>query len=469
MSINSFENYPMSWKPDLSKTTGPKYLALAQLLEEEIRTGRLKGGTKLPPQRELADFLNVNLSTVSKALKLCEQKGFVSASVGCGTFVASGATAEPVLLGPGGNSRLIEMGAIVPDVLCNQRVKAYLEELLKRPDSLALFSYGVPEGSTRHREAGVAWLGRSGFQTDRDHVVLAAGGQNALTGALGTFFHQGDKVGTDPLTYPGVKTAAKMLGIHLIPVRSQNHEMTEEGIRYAMQNENIKGLYVIPDFQNPTSHVMSLETRKKIAQVAEETGLLVIEDGLNNLLEEDPLPPIASFAPEHVVYLSSLSKTVAPGLRTAFLHVPKRNYQDLVTSLYSMNIALSPLLATLSAGLIEEGIADEILAARKEQIAQRNRIVNSLLGDCVAAAQPTCPLRYLQLPERFTGKTFELRAQEIGVQIYGAERFVIGNQPAPRTVRLSVTTPRTTEELTVGLTRLKELLFANSYDMIAKR
>lgn len=56
MSINSFENYPMSWRPDLSKTTGPKYLALAQLLEEEIRTGRLKGGTKLPPQRELADF-----------------------------------------------------------------------------------------------------------------------------------------------------------------------------------------------------------------------------------------------------------------------------------------------------------------------------------------------------------------------------------------------------------------------------
>lgn len=197
----------MSWRPDLSKTTGPKYLALAQLLEEEIRTGRLKGGTKLPPQRELADFLNVNLSTVSKALKLCEQKGFVSASVGCGTFVASGATAEPVLLGPGGNSRLIEMGAIVPDVLCNQRVKAYLEELLKRPDSLALFSYGVPEGSTRHREAGVAWLADRDFKPTGTMSCWPPGGQNALTGALGTFFHQGDKVGTDPLTYPGIKTA----------------------------------------------------------------------------------------------------------------------------------------------------------------------------------------------------------------------------------------------------------------------
>ena len=82
MPVNSFENYPMSWKPDLKNTTGPKYLALVKLLEEDIERGALKPGTKLPPQRELADFLDVNLSTISRAFKLCEQKGLLSASVG---------------------------------------------------------------------------------------------------------------------------------------------------------------------------------------------------------------------------------------------------------------------------------------------------------------------------------------------------------------------------------------------------
>lgn len=359
----------------------------------------------------------------------------------------------------GNNDRkVIELGAIVPAVECNSRVNQYMEKLLKKPDASSLLSYGVPEGTKRHREAGVAWLKKSGFCTDSAHIVLAAGGQNALTASLGAFFQRGDKVGTDPLTYPGVKTAAKMLGIHLIPVQSQNNEMTAEGIRYAIQNENIKGLYVIPDFHNPTTHVMSVETRKMIAGFAKECNLLVIEDGLNNLLEEKPMPPIASFAPEHIVYLSSLSKTIAAGLRTAFIHVPTPYQQELVTTLYSMNISISPLLATVSAGLIEEGIADKIITERKRMLRERNCIVNEILEPYVVASEPTCPLRYIHLPEHFTGKSFEICAEKVGVQVYGAERFAIGNKPAPKTIRIAVTTPPSIEDLTEGVQRLRELL-----------
>ena len=87
---------------------------------------------------------------------------------------------------------------------------------------------------------------------------------------LGALFETGDKIGTEPMTYTGVKTAAKFFGIHLLPVRTAHHEITEEGIRYALQNENMKGLYVIPDYQNPTAQIMSLGTRKMIARVAGE-------------------------------------------------------------------------------------------------------------------------------------------------------------------------------------------------------
>lgn len=461
MSVNSFDNYPMSWKPDLSKSTGPKYLALVNLLEEDIKNGTLKAGTKLPPQRELADFLDLNLSTISRAFKLCEQKGFISASAGNGTYISSGATTNPVLLCGNENTEIIEMGAIVPVVDSNYQVKQYMEKLLKAPDALNLFSYGMPEGSSRHREAGVEWMSRSNFHTDREHIVLAAGGQNALTASLGALFESGDKVGTDPLTYPGIKTAAKLLGIQLIPIQCQNHEMTEEGIRYAIQNENIKGIYVIPDFHNPTSHIMSVQTRKMIARLAKEKSLLVIEDGLNNLLEENPAPPIASFAPDHIIYISSLSKTVAAGLRTAFIHIPDHYHQDLVTALYSMNISISPLLATVASGLIEDGIADEIIAERKKKNTARNLLVNEILDGYVTASELTCPLRYIQLPEHFTGKSFEICAKEAGVEVYGSERFAIGNKPSPKSVRISVTTPSTIEDLTEGLKRLKRLLQSN--------
>ena len=70
MSINSFDNYYMSWRPELRRDGAPLYLSLAEQLERDIASGMLLPGTKLPPQRELADFLGINLSTISRAFKL---------------------------------------------------------------------------------------------------------------------------------------------------------------------------------------------------------------------------------------------------------------------------------------------------------------------------------------------------------------------------------------------------------------
>ncbi len=458
MPVNSFENYPMSWKPDLSKTTDSKHIALAKILEEDIKSGVLKAGTKLPPQRELADFLDVNLSTISKAFKLCAQKGLLSASVGNGTYVSADAMSEKVFLCNTKNQNVIDMGAIIPSVKTNAAVMKYVEKLLKEPNALDLFSYGANEGTLRQREAGVIWLQKEGVYTDSNHIVLSAGGQNALMAALGALFKCGDRIGTDPMTYPGIKIAAKLIGIQLIPIQSRNYEMTEEGIRYAIQNENIKGLYTVPNYHNPTSHIMSLETRKMIARIAREEKLIVIEDGINNMLMEKPEIPIAAFAPEQILYISSISKSVCAGLRTAFVYVPDNYHKDFADALYSMNISLSPLLAELSAVMIEDGIVDEIIEERKKDIIERNIVVNEMLDEFLIESKPTSPLRYIHLPERFTGESFEAAAKAAGVQIFGAEHFSVGKKPAEKMVRIAVTTPSTIEELTEGVKRLKALL-----------
>ncbi len=458
MPVNSFEDYPMSWKPDLSQTTGPKYIALAKLLEEDVASGKLKAGTKLPPQRELADFLDVNLSTISRAFKLCEQKGLICASVGNGTFVSADVQEEKMLLLNEGNEEIVEMGAIVPASIFNIPVKEHLSMLLSEKNYLSMFSYGMPEGTKGEKSAGVKWLSMSGFITDEEHILQAAGGQNGLLAALGAFFKRGDRVGTDPLTYPGVKTAAEFLGIHLIPIQSQNGEMTEEGIRYAIQNENIKGIYVIPDFQNPTAHIMSIETRKMIAEVAKETGLIVIEDSINNMLANTPSLPMASFAPEHVILVTSLSKTISPGLRVAYLHVPSKYHQNIVKALYSMNIAISPLMSSLAKELIMSGEALEIVKRRRKDNLVRNSIVNRVLKGYVADEETTSPLRWIKLPEYFTGKSFEICAKEAGVQVYGAERFAVGNKLVEKAIRIAITTPATHEQLEEGLNRIRSLL-----------
>lgn len=97
----------------------------------------------------------------------------------------------------------------------------------------------------------------------------------------------GDRIGTDPLIYSGVKTLAKMLGIQLVPIMQEMNEMSPIALKNYCRNNELKGIYLIPDHQNPITHTMSLKTRKKIAEVAKEFNLIIIEDGINSILSEN--------------------------------------------------------------------------------------------------------------------------------------------------------------------------------------
>ncbi len=151
MPINSFENYPMSWKPSLDKKEKPIYKAIAKQLEQDILNGSLLPGTKLPPQRELADYLDVNLSTVSKAFKVCELKGFLSASVGSGTFVSYDALSNAYLLEDMKPKHLIEMGATLPDNVSYEPLLLQLKSMLQETDYEKWFGYGRAGESLWHR------------------------------------------------------------------------------------------------------------------------------------------------------------------------------------------------------------------------------------------------------------------------------------------------------------------------------
>lgn len=458
MPINSFEHYPMSWKPVLEGESGPLYKALANLLEEDIRSGKLLPGTKLPPQRELADYLDINLSTVSRAFKLCEQSGLICASVGNGTFVASDAGSGSVILLHSENHPCIEMGAILPNVKPNRHIIEYMQRMLTEPDVEKLFQYGHGDYSRSQKEAAVRYIAQTNYRVLPEQILFSSGGQNGLSAVLASFFKPGEKIGTDALTYPGIKTAAKMLGIRLVPIDLVDGEMSVEGIESACKNERIRGIYIIPDYHNPTTHSMSLKTRKKIAEITKRHQLLVIEDAINSLLKENPLPPVAAFAPEHTIYIMSLSKVISPGLRLAYLVTPSALYKQLATGLYNLNISVSPFLVELATRLIYSGQIVEIAKERREYAYAQNQIVNKELAKFKLHGDLYCPFRFIELPDTFTGKSFEICAKNEGVQVFAEERFLVGNTQPKRAIRISVTAARSSEEFERGIKILKRIL-----------
>jgi len=458
MPINSFENYPMSWKPSIDKTKKPIYQALARRLEQDILDGVLLPGTKLPPQRELADYLDLNLSTISKAFKVCELKGLLSATVGSGTFVSYDALSNAYLLEDAKPKHLIEMGATLPDNASFEPLILQLKSMLQETDYEKWFGYGRAGESLWQKDAAIKLIRRGGFETTVDHILFANGAQNAIAAILASLCKPGDRIGVDHHTYPGLKTVAAMLSVQIVPIKSENYEMSPISFEYACKNDNIKGIYLIPDYHNPTASFMSVENRKRVAAIAKKYKQFVIEDASYHLLNKKPLPAVASFAPEQVIYIASLSKAFAPGLRLAYVAAPSQFKEPISKALYNLNITVSPLLAELTARTIVSNQFEGLIERHREQNMRRNQIVDHYLSDYTCLGDETGIFRWLLLPGKITGAEFEALAAREGIQVYAAERFVVGNSCPDRAVRVSVCAPKTLEELEQGLIILKRLL-----------
>ena len=454
MPVNSFENYPMSWKPVLLRGKQPLYLALAERLEEDIRLGKLLPGAKLPPQRELADFLDVNLSTVTRAFRLANRKGLIGGSVGSGTFVSYDALSSR----PTDAQALIDLGSVMPEPGDFREIFSILKKMMSEPDFGALFGYGASIARDWQREAAARRMAKAGFAADPACLLTANGAQNALAAILAGLFEPGDRIGVDPLTYPGVKNLAKMLGITLVPVEQRAGEMSEEGIAHAARAGRIRALYIMPDYQNPTTHTLSLHGRESLARAARKWDLLILEDAVHSLLNPSPLPAVASFSPERTLYIAGLSKTVLPGLRLSHIAVPPRLFPAVSEALANLNLTVSPFLLELASRVIASEQADRITAALREKTRARNRLVNQILADFPVLGAPECIFRWLLLPDGWGSESFESLAEQRGVQVYGAHRFAVGAARPVEAVRLAVGAPKDLSELEQALLTLRDLL-----------
>lgn len=252
MPVNSFEDYPMSWKPDKHSLTSPIYYCLANIMEQDIKSGTLPANTKLPPQRELADFLDLNLSTVTKAYKLCEMRGLVHAIVGKGTFVTPYANAATSTAEKATVSR-IELAIIHPFNEQNKLVRDLTIEILRRPLSEQLFEYSHPLGNREQIQIASKWLQRFGLDAGEHNTMIAAGAQNALATILSALFESGDRIAVDTYTYPNFISLANLLYLQLVAIESDQQGMSPEALEAACANQNIKGIYLMPTGNNPTN------------------------------------------------------------------------------------------------------------------------------------------------------------------------------------------------------------------------
>lgn len=458
MPVNSFENYPMSWKPQRSDLEKPYYISLAARLERDILEGRLPENTKLPPQRELADYLDLNLSTITRAYKLCELKGLLYAVTGKGTFVSPGISARDTFLDKKGS--VIEMGMIKPFYECNQSIADAARQVLNDPKCAGLFEYSDPLGTKRQIDAALKWFRRLGIDADRKNILLSAGAQNALAIILISLFRAGDKIAVDAFTYTNFKGLANFLQIQLIAVDTDESGMSPGCLARLCKNMEIKGIYLMPTCSNPTSIFMPAQRRQEIAKVADRFGLLVIEDDIYSFLAPRDVNSFFAILPQQTVHVCSVSKSLCAGLRVALLAFPDKYRETLVTGMLHINLKTVSLNGEIFAQLVESGRAWDIIQTKTALAEMRDAIFKSVFA--VPAADDIARFFYwLPLPGHLTSEEAELLALQKGIHILGSHRFAMQNEQKSSYIRVSVTSPDTEEELRRGLLLLKEI-FADS-------
>lgn len=459
MHLNTMESQPLSWRPNLDKTSRSLYITLAKQLEADVQSGDLRPGTKLPPQRELAYFLDINVSTVSKAFKLCEQKGLLSATVGSGTFVAYDALSNGNLLLRPDRESIINLGPTAPETSDHKILLKMIREMLDEAEAGKLFSYFAPGADEWQKDAAVKLMGHCGHRAERERILLAGGGQNALSALLIALFRRGDKIAVDDHTYPGIKTTAAMLGIQLVPIPSGRDGLDTVTLEALCQTEKVQGIYLIPACHNPTTAVISKEKRVQIARIIKDCGCIFLEDGTYQVLHSGGRG-ISDLAPEQSVYIISLSKGIAPGLRLAYLSVPPAWKDVIADTLYNLNVATAPIMGELAARVIASGQFEAIIKQHLRHTRERNKIVNRYFGTGYCLGSDDNIFRWLMLPGKYTGADFEALALANGVQVFGAERFAVGNTIPARAVRLSVCSPDSLEQLERGVQIIADLLKA---------
>lgn len=456
MPVNSFDNYPMSWKPKKDNLKPPIYKSLALLLENDIRSGSLNPGDKLPPQRELADFMDLNLSTITRAFKICEMKGLITGSMGKGTYISGDVKEAPLILSTL-NDDYVEMGAALPFNEQNKYVVDTIKRTLKKGNIEKLLQYGPPCGLLSHRKTACKYLKRYHIKTTPDNVMIASGSQNALSIILMSLFNAGDRIGTDPLTYPAFKTLAKMLGICLVPLPLNEPDIDEDALSLLIQNENVKGLYIIPEMHNPTAYNMEYSQKKKLASVIKKNNIILIEDAVYAYTNKKSMP-ISTTIPDNSIYVSSLSKAICPGLRVSFLVVPDKFKNNIFEGIYNVNIATSSLNAEIACEAIETGISEKIIKDRLNLTRKRNEIVDKILKHRTVLGNDYALYRWLVLPKSINSSAFEAEALKRGVQIFCAQRFVVGNSKFDPAARLSVCSPRSCSDLEHALKIIDKLI-----------
>jgi DNA-binding transcriptional MocR family regulator len=435
-----------------------KYIGLADALEQDIRTGIIAAGDRLPPQRSIAEALGVDLTTVTRAFNEAHRRGLIEAQIGRGTFVRGYSSERTSKVRPAALDLSMNIPCQPEGVDFLRLMPTGVATVLANGKGLLNLHYQDSAGAEPDRQAATRWLKQRIENADFDRVVVAAGAQSALFSICELLLARGDVIAAGEFTYPGLKAVASQMRLVVDPIAMDDDGLLPEDFERSCRIRPPKLLYVIPNIDNPTAATMPEPRRAALVEIARRYGVMIVEDDPYGPLLEAPSRTFADLMPEATWHISTLSKCATPALRVAYVLVPKAaDALQLASVTRAMMLMAPPLMSALASSWIVDGTLETVTTAIRRETLARQTLASSLLSAFDRCANMFGHHLWLRLPIGQRADDLVEAAVRAGVLIVPSSAFAVG-KCAAEAVRISLGVAHDRSELEDGLNQLASLV-----------
>lgn len=354
-----------------------------------------------------------------------------------------------------------------PDLFPIEEFKRACIYVLDNEGEKAL-QYGSTEGYKPLREMTARHTNRIGINVNVDNVLITSGSQQALDLLGKIFINRGDRILVESPTYLGALQAWNAYGAEYVTVPMDEHGMITESLEEALRT-GPKFIYALPNFQNPTGCTLTLERREKLVRLANQYGVPIIEDDPYGQLryEGENLPAIELIDSQtrekngsytgNVIYLSTFSKILAPGLRLAWVIAPETVIRKMTLAKQGTDLHTSTFNQVVAHEVSQHGFLDRHIKVIQDTYRERRDVMlESLEENMPAGVTWTHPegglFLWATLPEPLNASELMAEAIKEKVAYVSGESFH-PNGGGSNTMRLNFSCMKP-EKINEGITRL---------------
>jgi DNA-binding transcriptional MocR family regulator len=434
------------WHLDGGHREGPDYLSLAGAVRGLLVDGRLPLGVRLPAERELAGCLGISRTTVTAAYRRLRDTGHLASRRGAGSWTTMPTDAKVGSTGlwaPGSERDLLDLGvaalAAPPEL-----TDAAVEAMADLPRYLGEPGYH-PSGLIELRAAVADGYGLRGLPTVPDQIMITNGVQHALDLTVRLLVPAAQPVLVESPTYPNALAALSARRTRVLTFGLDESGWDAELLLSSLRQTRPRLAYLVPEFQNPTGHLMAVPLRERLPAAAHAAGTdLIIDESFVDLsIDASDLPPPVALFDRHarVLSIGGMSKPYWGGLRIGWIRASAPLVQRLAAVRVGVDMAGPVLDQLVAARLLRRG--DAVVAARRRQLRARRDALVDALRSCLPEWRFTVPAGGFSLWTELDGpisSALARVAESYGVRLAPGPRFGVDGT-LERFLRLPFTLP----------------------------